>query len=221
MKLLTHSHVYTTNIEAQTITLCIRKRRTMGWVSCQEDVEKRRDGTLLKRPVTPRGWVKTSQNKRKRSYAAPHNWNEPPRSRPFGVSATENRTNPPQKSTSTPRGKRVTGPPPRSVRGKTPTPVKNKKPKVTQHISPKTIQTVTAILPDLLSLLRRAFDLSTQKDGWTHLGTLGQKIHHLHLDFDPRAYGHKKLSLLVRAYPDVFEIREEIAQANLYIRAKM
>ena len=43
------------------------------------------------------------------------------------------------------------------------------------------------------------------EDGWVLLGMIGNQLANLAPDFDPRTYGHKKLSDLVRNVP-VFEV---------------
>ena len=59
---------------------------------------------------------------------------------------------------------------------------------------------------------------------WTHLGTFGRYLTQLQPDFDPRLYGYKKLSDLVKANTDLFVTEERQApgsnQKVLYLRAK-
>lgn len=62
--------------------------------------------------------------------------------------------------------------------------------------------------PDPTKLLDRAFDLAVQDDGWAFLGVMGQHLRQLDPGFDPRTYGYKQLSLLIRAYPETFKVRE-------------
>ncbi|MBI2165273.1 MAG: NYN domain-containing protein [Chloroflexi bacterium] len=63
--------------------------------------------------------------------------------------------------------------------------------------------------PDPLPLLKRAFDMSVQEDGWAFLGTVGTRLHRLDPGFDARTYGFTQLSQLIRSLPDEFELREE------------
>jgi hypothetical protein len=67
--------------------------------------------------------------------------------------------------------------------------------------------------PDPTPLLNRAFDLAVQDDGWAFLGVIGQHLRQLDPSFDPRTYGFKQLSLLIRAYPNIFKVRE-VKQPN-------
>ena len=75
---------------------------------------------------------------------------------------------------------------------------------------------------DALALFKSAFDLAVQEDGWTHLGMLGQHLRQLDPGFDPRSYGYKQLSLLVKGHPESFEIKPHRGQAasTLYVKLK-
>lgn len=59
-----------------------------------------------------------------------------------------------------------------------------------------------------IPMLKNAYDMAAQDDGWASLGTVGSYLRQLDPGFDPRTYGHKRLSLLVRAFPDIFKIKE-------------
>ena len=75
--------------------------------------------------------------------------------------------------------------------------------------------------PDPVSLIREAYEMSAQDDGWASLGVIGGHLRQLDPSFDPRTYGHKLLSQLVRAHSDQFEIRQERGRsgpATIYIR---
>ena len=69
-----------------------------------------------------------------------------------------------------------------------------------------------------------ALEQSMGEAGWTSLATLGRYLTQLQPDFDPRLYGYKKLSDLVKANTDVFVTEERQApgsnQKVLYLRAK-
>lgn len=68
---------------------------------------------------------------------------------------------------------------------------------------------------------------STQNDdaGWVNLGAFGNYLTKIKPDFDPRLYGHKKLSSLVKAMPRDLEIEERKATSSsakaLYIRRRV
>ncbi|MBR6090916.1 MAG: hypothetical protein IKP86_13345, partial [Anaerolineaceae bacterium] len=59
-----------------------------------------------------------------------------------------------------------------------------------------------------IPLLKKAFDLAAQDNGWAFLGSLGHHIRQLDPGFDSRTFGYRQLSLLIQAYPDEFETKE-------------
>jgi hypothetical protein len=67
---------------------------------------------------------------------------------------------------------------------------------------------------------------STQYDdeGWVQLGAFGSYLTKIKPDFDPRLYGFKKLSDLVKAMPDELEIKERKTAGSsakaLYVRRR-
>ena len=77
--------------------------------------------------------------------------------------------------------------------------------------------------PDPRPLLRNAFEMAVQEDGWASLGPLGQYLRQLDPGFDSRTYGYKQLSQLIRAYPNLFKVRS-VKQAHgnaiIYVRLK-
>jgi uncharacterized LabA/DUF88 family protein len=79
------------------------------------------------------------------------------------------------------------------------------------------------ITPDPLPLLKNAFEMAAQEDGWAFLGTLGGRLRQLDPGFDSRTYGYNQLSQLVKAQKDTFEIRENKSRSGpslVYIRLK-
>jgi uncharacterized LabA/DUF88 family protein len=78
------------------------------------------------------------------------------------------------------------------------------------------------LAPEVLPLFKRAFDLAVQDDGWAHLGMLGQHLRQLDPSFDPRTYGFKQLSLLVKGHPEIFEVKGvgEQGASHIYMRLK-
>lgn len=69
-----------------------------------------------------------------------------------------------------------------------------------------------------------ALEQASDENGWANLGTFGSYLNKLKPDFDPRNYGYKKLSELVKAKPDIFLTKEQSVHGsehkNLYIRKK-
>lgn len=77
--------------------------------------------------------------------------------------------------------------------------------------------------PEALPLIMRAFDLAVQDDGWAFLGVMGSHIRQLDPSFDPRTYGYKQLSALIKAYSKVFEVKtgkKGDGTFNVYVRLK-
>jgi hypothetical protein len=69
-----------------------------------------------------------------------------------------------------------------------------------------------------------ALNTASDEDGWADLGTFANYLTKLQPDFDPRLYGFKKLSALVKAKKELFEIEERqppgATQKVFFIRAK-
>ncbi len=76
---------------------------------------------------------------------------------------------------------------------------------------------------DPVPLLRAAFDMAVHEDGWANLGELGFYLRQLDPGFDPRTYGFKQLSQLIKSQPALFEIRareEEGGGSAVYARLR-
>lgn len=54
---------------------------------------------------------------------------------------------------------------------------------------------------NLQSALTKAINATSGDDGWAALGSVGQHLARAHADFDPRDFGHQKLSSLVDEQP--------------------
>jgi uncharacterized LabA/DUF88 family protein len=100
----------------------------------------------------------------------------------------------------------------------------------TTNLTPEIELAVTDIkqgeksLESPIPLLKKAFDLAVQDDSYAFLGTLGSHLRQLDPGFDSRTYGHRQLSMLIREYPDHFEIREDSTpsgQTLIYVKMKM
>lgn len=68
----------------------------------------------------------------------------------------------------------------------------------------------------LVKLLRNAVEQSSDEDGWSHLGRVGQYISN-NTSFSPVNYGYKKLSDLIRV-SDLFEIKMRDDNSGMYIK---
>jgi len=75
---------------------------------------------------------------------------------------------------------------------------------------------------DPLPLLKGAFDMAVQEDGWADLATMGFYLHQLDPSFDPRTYGFKQLSQIIKSYSAIFELKfkEEDSTTKVYVRGK-
>lgn len=74
-----------------------------------------------------------------------------------------------------------------------------------------------------LSLLRQAIEEASDEEGWASLGAVGTYLNKIRPDFDPRLYGHRKLSDLFRGQSRHFAVQERAAGGNggqlVYVRA--
>ncbi len=78
------------------------------------------------------------------------------------------------------------------------------------------------VLPLPLELLRRAIEDASDEQGWAHLGAVGSYLTKIRPDFDPRLYGHKKLSDLLKHHPRHFATEERGGSGgskSIYVRA--
>ncbi len=75
-----------------------------------------------------------------------------------------------------------------------------------------------------LKLAAKAVEESSSDDGWAQLGGFGSYLSRVQPDFDPRSYGYKNLSSLVKARQNIFEIEERVlptsGKKQLYLRMK-
>lgn len=75
-----------------------------------------------------------------------------------------------------------------------------------------------------VAFFRQAFEQASDEQGWAQLGLFGNYLTKLRPDFDARNFGYKKLSDLVRARADLFEVDErEVAGTTtkvLYVRGR-
>lgn len=62
---------------------------------------------------------------------------------------------------------------------------------------------------EALPLLRQAFRLKEQDDGWAFLGAIGASLRDLDPSFDHRTYGCPTLKALVKKFPKQIEVWEE------------
>lgn len=77
-------------------------------------------------------------------------------------------------------------------------------------------------LPNLKQILSTAISSTSKDDGWSHLGEVGSYLVKSHTSFDPRNYGHSKLSDLARkqAFVEVKDVATSNGFSQLYVRLK-
>ena len=75
---------------------------------------------------------------------------------------------------------------------------------------------------DPMPIIRQAYEMAQQEDGWARLDHVGNSLVQLDPGFDPRTYGHRQLSRLLSSYKDLFQMRtQEIDGSTLfYIKLK-
>lgn len=73
-----------------------------------------------------------------------------------------------------------------------------------------------------VTLLCKAIEMAMQEDGWANLATTGFYLHQLDPGFDPRSYGYKQLSSLIKSYPEKFELKfqSEKGITSVYVKIK-
>ena len=86
---------------------------------------------------------------------------------------------------------------------------------------PKSSSKKTKDEPDPMPLLSQAFEMAVQEDGWARLDMIGSTLYQLDPGFDPRTYGQKQLSRLVRSLKDSFEMRSQEIDGSTLLYVKM
>jgi len=69
-------------------------------------------------------------------------------------------------------------------------------------------------------LIRQAIDEASDEHGWAQLGHVGTYLSKVRPDFDPRLYGHRKLSDLLKKHAKQYALEERTVggNKNLYVR---
>jgi hypothetical protein len=64
--------------------------------------------------------------------------------------------------------------------------------------------------------------MAIQEDGWANIATMGFYLRQLDPSFDPRTYGHKQLSQLLKSQSKIFDMRfqETPGSTDIYVRLK-
>ncbi len=72
-----------------------------------------------------------------------------------------------------------------------------------------------------LLLLKEAFEMAVQEDGWAHLSTMGIYLRQLDPGFDPRSYGYTQLVKLIKANTIYFELKYQDNNGTSAVYVKM
>jgi len=75
---------------------------------------------------------------------------------------------------------------------------------------------------DPIPLLKQALEMAMQEDGWANLATMGFYLHQLDPGFDPRTYGFKQLSQLLKTFSSSFELKlqDETGPTTVYVKVR-
>jgi len=74
---------------------------------------------------------------------------------------------------------------------------------------------------DPMPIIRQAYEIAQQEDGWARLDHMGNALYQLDPGFDPRTYGHRQLSRLIANYKDTFQMRTQEIDGSTLFYVKM
>ncbi len=74
---------------------------------------------------------------------------------------------------------------------------------------------------DPLPIIRQAYDIAQQEDGWARLDHMGNALYQLDPGFDPRTYGHRQLSRMIASYKEIFQMRTQEIDGSTLFYVKM
>lgn len=67
---------------------------------------------------------------------------------------------------------------------------------------------------DVTKVVDKAFDISVNEEEDAHIAQIGMNLRKINPSFDPRAYGYRNLTQLLRAMPEYDVIRNEVGGLN-------
>jgi hypothetical protein len=118
------------------------------------------------------------------------------------------RTSPPRQSQ---RRKKTTVSP-----GATPIPASSTSPAPTPTPAPESDNE-----NDPMPIIRQAYEIAQQEDGWARLDHMGNALYQLDPGFDPRTYGHRQLSRMIASYKELFQMRTQEIDGSTLFYVKM
>lgn len=73
-----------------------------------------------------------------------------------------------------------------------------------------------------IPILKEAFEMAVKEDGWANLANMGTQLRKLDPGFDPRTFGFKQLSQLIKSYSTIFKIQSqnELGLTGPYVKLK-
>jgi hypothetical protein len=74
---------------------------------------------------------------------------------------------------------------------------------------------------DPMPIIRQAYEIAQQEDGWARLDHMGNALYQLDPGFDPRSYGHRQLSRMIASYKDLFQMRTQEIDGSTLFYVKM
>jgi hypothetical protein len=74
---------------------------------------------------------------------------------------------------------------------------------------------------DPMPIVRQAYEIAQQEDGWARLDHMGNALYQLDPGFDPRTYGHRQLSRMIASYKDMFQMRTQEVDGSTLFFVKM
>jgi uncharacterized LabA/DUF88 family protein len=74
---------------------------------------------------------------------------------------------------------------------------------------------------DPMPIIRQAFEIAQQEDGWARLDHMGNALYQLDPGFDPRSYGHRQLSRMIASYKEIFQMRTQEIDGSTLFYVKM
>ena len=84
--------------------------------------------------------------------------------------------------------------------------------------------TATKKSPPPLAFIQQAIEEASDDAGWAHLGAVGSYLNKIRPDFDPRLYGHRKLSELLKSQGKHFAVEDRgtpgSSAKSVYVRSK-
>jgi uncharacterized LabA/DUF88 family protein len=100
-------------------------------------------------------------------------------------------------------------------------PPKTREPRKDTKAKKPVTESEPEIEPEAMQLIRQAYEMAVQEDGWARLDHMGNALYQLDPGFDPRTYGHRQLSRLIASYKNFFQMRTQEIDGSTLFYVKM